>query len=112
MPLNLLFFIAAIILIITAAILYYVFIIKPIDSEQSEAKYQNTVIGTYPVKATLYIEVFENGDIDTVSIKGYGSKKILRESIIKVMAKSDSYFELFMECAAIHMLDEKNKKVI
>jgi hypothetical protein len=110
MPLNLLF-IAAIILIITAATLYYIFIIKAIEYEQKEEK-KHTTTTVQRVKATLYIEVFDNGDIDTVSIKGYGSKKILRESIIKVMAKSDSYFELFMECAAIHMLDEKNKKVI
>ena len=109
MPLNLLFFIAAIILIITAATLYYIFIIKEIEYEQKEEK-KHTTTTLQRVKATLYIEVFDNGDINTVSIKGYGSKKVLRDSIIKIMPKSDTYFELFMECAALFMIDEKNKK--
>lgn len=56
--------------------------------------------------ASLYIEVYQN---NAVSIKGGGSKNHIREAIVKIMLESDSYFELFMECAAIAMIDKAEK---
>jgi hypothetical protein len=60
--------------------------------------------------ASLYIDVFQNNeDTCAVSIKESGSKNHIREAIVNTMLESDSYFELFMECAAIAMIDKAEK---
>jgi len=50
-----------------------------------------------------------NEDNCAVSIKGSGSKNHIREAIVNTMLESDLYFELFMECAAIAMIDKAEK---
>lgn len=57
--------------------------------------------------AALHIEVFQNGkDEMGISVKGEGSRNHIREALVKTMKESEAYFELFMECCAIAMIDK------
>lgn len=57
--------------------------------------------------ASLHIEVFQNGkDEMALSVKGMGSRNHIREAIVKTMKESEHFFELFMECSAIAMIDK------
>ena len=56
--------------------------------------------------ATLYVEVIQTKeDTCEITIKGMGEKKIMVDALSKAMIKSDGYFELFMEAAALAMIE-------
>jgi hypothetical protein len=62
--------------------------------------------------ASLYIEVFQTKkDTCEITIKGMGEKKIMVESLSKAMLKNDGYFELFMEAAALAMIEKAESEV-
>ena len=57
--------------------------------------------------ATLYVEVIQTKeDTCEITIKGMGEKKIMVDALSKAMIKSDGYFELFMEAAALAMIEK------
>lgn len=57
--------------------------------------------------ASLHIEVYQTGKDEVgLSVKGAGSRNHIREAIVKTMRESESYFDLFMECAALAMVDK------
>lgn len=57
--------------------------------------------------AALHIEVFQNGKNEmALSVKGDGSRNHIREAIVKTMKESESFFELFMECSALAMIEK------